>query len=135
VTTCLQKNPEDRYQTAHDIKLELQWIAADRSAPRSSIAALAFSRASWLAAAVAAAILLSAAAGMFIYHPAQTASSVRTVINPPEKTTLNLTGDGAGPPVLSPDGTSLAFAAPVRRQTGLGPSTELAGGACAPDNR
>ncbi len=33
VTTCLQKNPEDRYQTAHDIKLELQWIAADRSAP------------------------------------------------------------------------------------------------------
>src|SRR5664280_3722778 len=27
VTTCLQKNPEERYQTAHDIKLELQWIA------------------------------------------------------------------------------------------------------------
>src|ERR1039457_5555385 len=34
-----------------------------------------------------------------------------TVINPPEKTTLNLTGDNAGPPVLSPDGTSIAFAA------------------------
>src|ERR1035441_2643737 len=34
-----------------------------------------------------------------------------TVINPPEKTTLNLTGDTAGPPVLSPDGTSIAFAA------------------------
>jgi hypothetical protein len=33
VTTCLQKNPEERYQSAHDIKLELQWIAADRSAP------------------------------------------------------------------------------------------------------
>src|SRR5271168_307479 len=30
VTTCLQKNPEDRFQTAHDIKLELQWIATER---------------------------------------------------------------------------------------------------------
>ncbi len=33
VTTCLQKNPEERYQSAQDIKLELQWIAADWSAP------------------------------------------------------------------------------------------------------
>src|ERR1039457_5827223 len=33
VTTCLQKNPEERFQTAHDIKLELQWVATDRSAP------------------------------------------------------------------------------------------------------
>src|ERR1700688_412148 len=28
VTTCLQKNPEDRFQSAHDIKLELAWVAA-----------------------------------------------------------------------------------------------------------
>jgi eukaryotic-like serine/threonine-protein kinase len=27
VTTCLSKNPEDRYQTAHDIVLQLKWIA------------------------------------------------------------------------------------------------------------
>src|SRR5580658_7731209 len=33
VTTCLQKNPEERYQSAQDIKLELQWVATDRSAP------------------------------------------------------------------------------------------------------
>src|ERR1700731_4289646 len=32
VTTCLQKNPEDRFQSAHDIKLELAWVAADRLA-------------------------------------------------------------------------------------------------------
>jgi eukaryotic-like serine/threonine-protein kinase len=114
VTTCLQKNPEERFQSAHDIKLELQWIAADRSVP--AVAALPSSpshvreRLSW-AMAVVAAIVLSAAAAMFLYHPAQTALAIRTVINPPEKTTLNLTGDGAGPPVLSPDGTSIAFAA------------------------
>ena len=33
VETCLQKDPEQRYLAAHDIKLELQWIAGDRSAP------------------------------------------------------------------------------------------------------
>ena len=27
VNTCLAKNPEDRFQTAHDVKLQLKWIA------------------------------------------------------------------------------------------------------------
>src|SRR2546430_11215758 len=27
VKTCLAKDPEDRFQTAHDAKLQLQWIA------------------------------------------------------------------------------------------------------------
>src|ERR1700728_3889268 len=27
VTTCLQKSPDERYLAAHDIKLDLQWIA------------------------------------------------------------------------------------------------------------
>jgi eukaryotic-like serine/threonine-protein kinase len=115
VTTCLQKDPEERYQTAHDIKLELQWIAAGRSspavaAPLQAGASNARQRFGW-AAAVALAIVLGAVAGMFINRPAQSAPSTRTVIDPPAKTTLNLTGDFAGPPVLSPDGSSIAFTA------------------------
>jgi serine/threonine protein kinase/Tol biopolymer transport system component len=114
VTTCLQKNPEERYLAAHDIKLELQWIAADKSSPASPASTPAPSRTrerlGWVAAVVAA-IVLTAAAALFFYHPAQSAHSIRTVINPPEKTTFDLTGDSAGPPVTSPDGTSLAFAA------------------------
>ena len=113
VTTCLQKNPEERFQTAHDIKLELQWIATDRSSPAVAAVAPAPApqreRLGW-AAAVVAAILLGAG-GMFLYRPAQSQNALRTVINPPEKTTINLTGDAAGPPVLSPDSTSMAFAA------------------------
>src|SRR5712691_143263 len=27
IKTCLAKDPEDRFQTAHDVKLQLQWIA------------------------------------------------------------------------------------------------------------
>jgi len=113
VTTCLQKNPEERFQTAHDIKLELQWIAADRSTPTVGAPQPSVShrheRLGW-AAGVVAAIVLGAAAGFF-YRAPQSARAIRTVINPPEKTTLDLTGDAAGPPVLSPDGASIAFAA------------------------
>lgn len=114
VTTCLQKNPEERYQTAHDIKLELQWIAADKSAPVAAPPTPAPSRSrerlGW-AAALVAAVVLTTAAVMFFYHPAQSAHSIRAVIDPPEKATFNLTGDSAGPPVVSPDGASIVFAA------------------------
>ncbi len=114
VTTCLQKNPEERYQTAHDIKLELQWIATSRPAAAMASPAAAPSKSNerfgWIGA-VAAAIVVGAAAAMFFYHPAQSGTSIRAVIDPPEKTTLNLTGDSAGPPILSPDGAFIAFAA------------------------
>jgi len=114
VTTCLQKNPDDRYLAAHDIKLELQWIAADKPSPGTAPLAPAApsrgrERVGW-AAALVAAIVLGAAAAMLFYHPVQPARTIRAVIDPPEKTTFNLTGDAAGPPVLSPDGVSIAFA-------------------------
>jgi serine/threonine protein kinase len=114
VTTCLQKNPQDRYETAHDIKLQLQWIAAER--PSSAIETAApeplhrRERLLW-AAGLLTVLLLGSAAAIFLYHPTRSEQTVRTVINPPDKSTLNLTGDSAGPPVLSPDGSSIAFAA------------------------
>jgi serine/threonine protein kinase len=112
VTTCLQKNPEERFQTAHDIKLELQWIAADRSTPAAVVLPQSKSRARNLGwgIAVVMAIMLALVGGSFLRrsHPEQ---SIQAAINPPDKTTLNLAGDGAGPPVLSPDGTLIAFAA------------------------
>jgi eukaryotic-like serine/threonine-protein kinase len=114
VTTCLQKNPEERYQSAQDIRLELQWIAADRTPSAIALATPAPShkreRLGW-GAAVLAAIIIGAAAGIFLYHPAQPTRVIRTVLNPPEKATFDLTGDSAGPPVISPDGTFVAFAA------------------------
>jgi serine/threonine protein kinase len=39
VKTCLQKDPEERFQTAHDIKLELRWIAECRSLPSTPLPA------------------------------------------------------------------------------------------------
>jgi serine/threonine protein kinase len=114
VTTCLQKNPEERYQTAHDIKIELQWIAADKSAPAVAavppVPARSRERMGW-AVGVVAAILLGVAAGTFLYHPPQTEVAIRAAINPPANATIAVIGDFAGPPVLSPDGASIAFVA------------------------
>ena len=31
VATCLAKNPDDRFQTAHDLRLQLKWIAEGKS--------------------------------------------------------------------------------------------------------
>ena len=118
LTTCLQKDPEERYLAAHDIKLELQWIAAGRSASAAAVLPAAPvntpSRRAWIAAviaAVVAGIALGVAAGLFFYRPGQSPRAVRTMVDPPAKVTLNLTGDFAGPPVLSPDGAALAFSA------------------------
>src|SRR5579862_2471240 len=117
LTTCLQKNPEERYLAAHDIKIELQWIAAGRSTPTATTTAPpvnTHNRKIWIAAviaAVVAGIVLGVASGLFFYRPAQSARAVRTMVDPPAKVTLNLTGDFAGPPVLSPDGAALAFSA------------------------
>jgi len=112
--TCLQKSPEERFQTAHDVKLELQWIATERTVavpPELSVVPSRRNQQLRWAAALVAAMVLGAGAGIFINGPAQPARSIRTAINPPEKTVLNLNGDFAGPPVLSPDGAALAFTA------------------------
>jgi eukaryotic-like serine/threonine-protein kinase len=115
ITTCLQKDPEERYLAAHDIKLELKFIAAERVPPAAGSARVAPAvrkgeRTGWVAAIVSA-ILLGIVGGWLLHRPTRPAQSIRTVIEAPSNTTLNLSGDFAGPPVLSPDGTTLAFTA------------------------
>ncbi len=112
LTTCLQKNPEERYLAAHDIKIELQWIASSRApavAPLPAPTSNKKERLGWAAAVVAAMIL--GAAAMLLYRPASSAPAIRAAINPPANATLALVGDFAGPPVLSPDGGAIAFVA------------------------
>jgi Tol biopolymer transport system component len=113
VKTCLQKNPEERFQTAHDVRLELRWIAEDH--PSTSVPALPprarhpGGRLAWVAVLLVA-IVAGVISGFFISRPSP-ARVIRTVIAPPEGTSFRLTGDLAGPPVLSPDGAYVAFSA------------------------
>jgi eukaryotic-like serine/threonine-protein kinase len=113
VKTCLQKDPEERFQSAHDVRLQLKWIAEDRPSPPTAALPSASrhprERLAW-SAAILIAIVVGAIAALFA-RPSQPARIIRTVIAPPEGTSLRLTGDVAGPPVLSPDGTYVAFSA------------------------
>ena len=108
VKTCLEKNPEERFQTALDVKLQLKWIADGGPAeePREK----AMSRAAWLVAGLAILALVSIA-GYFLVFNSHSSPVVQSSILPPDGTSFVTTVPGSGPPIISPDGTRLAFTA------------------------
>src|SRR5262249_1011325 len=114
VKTCLAKEPDDRWQTAHDVMLQLKWIAEGGSlaggrAPCVS-GARARGRRAWAVAAVLALATIALAAIQFA-RPRPASRIVRSSLLAPEKTSYHFVSDAAGPPALSPDGTQIAFAA------------------------
>ena len=112
VKSCLAKDPEDRIQTAHDVKLQLKWIAEGRT-PQVGAAAVAASprrwreRALWLGLglAVAAVAVLAAWQRTSSLHPAIEVPALRLSVATPEDVGLERMSFLA----LSPDGRYLAF--------------------------
>ena len=112
VKTCLEKDPDERWQTAHDVRLQLRQITEGRShagtASSTSVMAPLATRKNnrfylrW--ATLALTIVAAAAAGYFarVSHPA-----------PPVWGGLNITGElgEEGSFVLSSDGRQLAYVA------------------------
>jgi serine/threonine protein kinase len=113
VASCLAKDREERFQTAHDVRLQLKGIAQSSQ----SAAAIAPSRSLrmfgprlMLAGAV---LLLAAAASIFYFSQRASAPalSVRAYVPPPRGTAFRSSGFESGPVVVSPDGKTLAFSA------------------------
>jgi eukaryotic-like serine/threonine-protein kinase len=113
VSTCLAKEPDDRFQSAHDLKLQLQWISAGGSQAgtpavvsgkrkKSATALTVAMIAGWIFAITAGALLL-------IY------SNRLTTAEQPVHTNMQLPAgyefaNGAdGAPALSPDGQQIAI--------------------------
>ena len=67
VRACLQKNPEDRFQSARDVRLELKWISETAAEPVAATAEKVRSRPilPWVVATAA----LILAAGLFFFIP------------------------------------------------------------------
>jgi eukaryotic-like serine/threonine-protein kinase len=112
VRTCLAKDPEDRFQTAHDVRLQLQWITEGGSqagvpavAPRRSRERLA-----WVLAGAALLAAAVAAYGYLRRAPGE-ASPVRSFLLPEEKSEFDLTGANPYAVTVSPDGRRVTFAA------------------------
>jgi Tol biopolymer transport system component/predicted Ser/Thr protein kinase len=114
VKTCLAKDPEERFQTAHDLKLQLRWIdeAGSQAGVPAPVAARRKKRErmAWIVAGVAVIVALCFA--VFYFRAIRTqVRPIRAFITPPEKTSFNFTGDFGAPEVVSPDGSKLVFGA------------------------
>jgi eukaryotic-like serine/threonine-protein kinase len=125
VEHCLQKEPEQRFQSARDLAFALVALSGSESsaalpaAPLSSPAEEA--QPVWRRAlpwAVAAILLISTAflAALLLREPSAPVRPVRSYILPPEKTFFAFEGE-VGTPVISPDGGRLVFA--VRNSFGV----------------
>ena len=106
VRSCLAKDPDDRWQSAHDVAAELRWISEAGSQAGSPAPAIARrknrERLAWAIAAVA--IAIAAAEGFWGARPAPAPSQalLRTNILLPEQVGLKYG-------VISPDGSRLVF--------------------------
>jgi Tol biopolymer transport system component len=125
IRKCLEKDREDRWQSARDVMAELRWIAEGGS--RIGLPAVVLGRRrvrerlAWAAFAVALLAALGFAAAWARRAPRPEAV-VRFTVPMPEGVSA------VGPPALSPDGRKLAFdAADVggRRQIWMRPLDQL----------
>ena len=107
VTTCLAKDPVERWQTARDLLRELRWVRDDRTIQAAPAASLRNTRRAAVAAAiVAAGLLVVAAIGLTRQPPP--ATRVSFWIYPPEGTKFPR---GTAEMAVSPDGRRLVFVA------------------------
>ena len=110
VKRCLAKDPEERWQSAADLRNELTWIArGDSEFGALRPAARRREKLAFLIAALAVAGLILDLT--FSRRIRTEARSVRFHVYPPENSVLNSVGRDAGPVVVSPDGQRLAFVA------------------------
>ena len=112
VQHCLEKDPAERFQNAHDLKLQMQLISEMPVAGPEAAAPLAASRRwlPWAAAAVLAvtSIIFTVAYIRMLEAPQ---TSVHAYILPPAKSEFNLLANWSGGVAISQDGRQIAFVA------------------------
>jgi serine/threonine protein kinase/Tol biopolymer transport system component len=110
IRTCLAKDPDERFQTARDLKRDLLW--AVETTPLSGPPTPSRGRLPWIAAAVLFALIAAALAFVHFRETPPETPVTRFQIFAPPGSTLPL-----GTPAPSPDGKMLAYT--VRGQDGI----------------
>ena len=115
IRICLAKDPDERFQSAHDLLIQLRFIANETATSSAAASSLALPKKKWWRDAriawAAAVVLAIMATGLTIGITQMEESKpvVHSVLLPPDKLVLDITGDYAGPATISPDGTMVAF--------------------------
>jgi eukaryotic-like serine/threonine-protein kinase len=111
VRTCLAKDPDDRWQTAHDVMLEIRWVAEGGSAAGLPAPVVVKrknrERLAWAAAAMLGAVAALAVFG-YLRRAPKPPEAVRASILPPQGTIFDPID---GPVAASPDGRQVVFTA------------------------
>jgi len=113
VNACLEKDPDDRMRTAHDVKLQLKWVAEGGSGvtPLSTAAMKGLPGRRGVVLGISSLLLVAALASLATWNlkPEPLRPVSRTVITlPPGQ---HLAGLDQPAVALSPDGTHLAYVA------------------------
>jgi len=114
VRICLAKDSDERFQSAHDVKLQLEWIRDAGS--QAGVAAPIVARRKlherfWIAATVTFLIVAALfAAGYFLRAP-QPAHAIRAYIKPAPNSNFTSFNGGTAGFAVSPDGLRLAYVA------------------------
>jgi serine/threonine protein kinase len=111
VQRCLAKDRDERWQSAHDLKAELEWI---RSRP-TAVPKQRDKNNKWM---VWLGALILAGAAMFVAgymsRPAPEDQSIRASLPPPPDSAFTLSSSIAGSMAISPDGQLLALTAQTK---------------------
>jgi eukaryotic-like serine/threonine-protein kinase len=100
IATCLAKDPDERWQSAHDVAQELRWIETNTAVAAPS----RVSSRRWIAAAALAVIAAFILAGLYMRERARPREAVAFSMLPPR-------GHSFDSPQIAPDGESVAFIA------------------------
>jgi Tol biopolymer transport system component len=123
VQTCMAKEPDQRFQSVHDLKLQLQWIVVGGSQTGTPAVVVSQRRnrqkvltaATVLGWSLAVVALVTA---VFYAHRLTSAHTlVRAQLEPPAGYSFATVLEGA--PVLSPDGQQIVFVASKDKKTNL----------------
>jgi len=106
VMRCLEKEPDDRYQTARDVMLDLKWIsdAGSRAGVAAPVAARRKSRErmAWIFAGAAGALALGLVGFVVVNRPSEPEQLRFLIPAPPEIRVMNT-------PKISPNGKYIAY--------------------------
>ncbi|HVG24747.1 MAG TPA: protein kinase, partial [Thermoanaerobaculia bacterium] len=116
VRHCLAKDPDERWQTAHDLLLELRGVAESGSSAAIPAPLAARrrgrERVAWIVAALAA--VAAIAAGLAAWRMRRAPEEVlRTSIVAPAETRISSSGDASAGVTISPDGKYVTFVGPA----------------------
>jgi eukaryotic-like serine/threonine-protein kinase len=114
VATCLEKDPDKRWQSAREVKHALEWISAEAPKPTAPAPAPPPARRNWIWPAAVGALLVALGVSTWAlwFKPAPPAHAMRFQVKLPDNVTVNEYVS------VSPDGHKMVFNA-AGDQSGL----------------